>query len=150
MPAAKPKPKAKVKSGVQTKVRTKSKARIQPKPEAQPVAVLTLAEAARYLRVKESDLGEMAERNEVPAQKIAQEWRFLREALEYWLTARPYTNKFLEQLKEQLVQDLRLAMPSGPKPGSKEAVLSTFGVFDDDDDLEEQLAYIKAFREKYA
>ncbi len=50
-------------------------------------SILTLAEAAVYLRVPESDLAELADRNELPAQ-VAGEWRFLRRGLDDWLSSR--------------------------------------------------------------
>jgi Helix-turn-helix domain len=49
--------------------------------------VLTLAEAARFLRVEPAALAEMALRNEVPARRINEAWRFSRTALQDWLRA---------------------------------------------------------------
>jgi len=48
--------------------------------------VLTLAEAARFIRVSEKTLGEMARDKRIPCQKAGREWRFLRQALEDWLS----------------------------------------------------------------
>ena len=47
--------------------------------------ILTLAEAAAFIRVSEKTLGEMARTRRVPSQKVGREWRFLRAALEAWL-----------------------------------------------------------------
>jgi len=47
--------------------------------------VLTLAEAARMIRVSRKTLGEMARQRRVPARKVGREWRFLRSALDEWL-----------------------------------------------------------------
>jgi excisionase family DNA binding protein len=47
--------------------------------------VLTLTEAARFIRVSEKTLGGMARDGRIPAQKVGREWRFLRHALEDWL-----------------------------------------------------------------
>jgi len=47
--------------------------------------VMTLTEAARYIRVSEKTLGEMARHNRIPCQKVGREWRFLKKALEDWL-----------------------------------------------------------------
>lgn len=47
--------------------------------------VLTLAEAARYLRVKPAKLLAMAEARKVPSRLVEGEWRFLQSALENWL-----------------------------------------------------------------
>jgi len=52
-----------------------------------PVAseILTLREAAQFIRVSDKTLGEMARKRLVPSQKVGREWRFLRTALEDWL-----------------------------------------------------------------
>jgi excisionase family DNA binding protein len=59
------------------------------KPNARRVRrngeVLTLAEAARFLRVSETDLVQLAESYDIPGRKIGSEWRFLKLALESWL-----------------------------------------------------------------
>jgi excisionase family DNA binding protein len=51
--------------------------------------VLNLSEAARFIRVSEKTLGEMARNNRVPCQKVGREWRFLRWGLEQWLAGPP-------------------------------------------------------------
>jgi excisionase family DNA binding protein len=48
--------------------------------------ILTLREAARFVRVSEKTLGDMARRKRIPGQKVGREWRFLRQALEKWLS----------------------------------------------------------------
>lgn len=48
--------------------------------------VLTLLEAARFLRVKKAVLEKLADQGRVPARKVGAEWRFLRGALENWLS----------------------------------------------------------------
>ena len=47
--------------------------------------VLTLREAADFVRVSEKTLGDMARAGKVPCQKVGREWRFLRAAVERWL-----------------------------------------------------------------
>jgi excisionase family DNA binding protein len=47
--------------------------------------VLTLAEAAAFLRVSENDLRSMAESGNLPARRIGDEWRIAAEALHEWL-----------------------------------------------------------------
>ena len=47
--------------------------------------VLTLEEAAKFIRVSEKTLGHMARSRKVPCQRVGREWRFLRTALESWL-----------------------------------------------------------------
>ncbi len=54
--------------------------KIKAKPE-----ILTLAEAAKYLRVSEKILRRMATDEIIPARKFGAEWRFLRSALQDWM-----------------------------------------------------------------
>ena len=49
--------------------------------------VLTLAEAAKFLRVSDQVLTDNAMAGAVPARQIGGEWRFLRQALVDWLYA---------------------------------------------------------------
>ncbi len=51
--------------------------------------VLTLKEAARFLRVSTTKVRNLAEAGKLPAQKIDSKWRFLKSALEAWLHGRP-------------------------------------------------------------
>ena len=53
--------------------------------------ILTLREAAALIRVSERTLGEMARRRRIPSQKVGREWRFLRSALETWLSGETAT-----------------------------------------------------------
>ena len=50
-----------------------------------PPEVLTLEEAAEYLRVSESEVVELATSHELPGRKIGEQWRFLKAALQDWL-----------------------------------------------------------------
>lgn len=50
--------------------------------------IMTLSEAAKFIRVSEKTLGELARGKVVPCQKVGREWRFLRQALEEWLSCR--------------------------------------------------------------
>ena len=92
--------------------------------------VLTLTEAAAFLRVNEEALADKAAAGEIPAQQIGGEWRFLQRALVDWLYAAASVN----------------GAPRA-EPGSKEAVLKVIGIFKDDDDLEATLADLRAMRE---
>ena len=47
--------------------------------------VLTLAEAAAYLRVSEADLVELVHSQNLPGRFIGNEWRFLKSAIQQWL-----------------------------------------------------------------
>lgn len=51
----------------------------------QTVEVLTLAEAAAYLRLPESEVVGLAHTQGLPGRYVAGEWRFLRAALQHWL-----------------------------------------------------------------
>ena len=51
--------------------------------------VLTLYEAAAFLRVSEATIRSMAQRGELPGRQIKQEWRFLKSALQDWLRSTP-------------------------------------------------------------
>jgi excisionase family DNA binding protein len=62
--------------------------------------VLTLAEAAEYLRVAEEDLLPMVHQQGLPGRQIGQEWRFLKSALRTWLETSPT----LDNPKEQLLR----------------------------------------------
>jgi excisionase family DNA binding protein len=48
--------------------------------------VMTLPEAAQWLRVSDDVLRDEAERGRVPARKVGDEWRFLEAALKEWLS----------------------------------------------------------------
>ncbi|MBM4089682.1 MAG: helix-turn-helix domain-containing protein [Planctomycetes bacterium] len=66
--------------------RTKTPKKGQTRASVQTGAeVLTLAEAAAFLRVAEEQLGELAAQQEIPGRQIGGEWRFLRLALANWL-----------------------------------------------------------------
>lgn len=79
--------------------------------------VLTMPEAAAYLRVSEADMLRLAQMQDVPARLIGKEWRFLKSALDDWLR-------------------------TPAKPGSREAILSVAGLWKDDPYLEEELKEI--------
>lgn len=50
--------------------------------------VLTLAEAARYLRLPQKTVREQARAGKLPGRQIGNQWRFLKSALEDWLGSR--------------------------------------------------------------
>jgi excisionase family DNA binding protein len=47
--------------------------------------VLTLAEAAAYLRVSEAEIVELTRRQALPGRKVGDQWRFLKAAIQEWL-----------------------------------------------------------------
>ncbi len=75
--------------------------------------VLTLAEAAAYLRLPEPDVLRAVREQELPARQVGAEWRFLRAAIQHWLS-----------------------IGSPPPRSSKEALLAMAGQFKDDPDLD--------------
>ena len=76
--------------------------------------VFTLSEAAAYLRVTEADFLRLVHDQALPGRRFGTEWRFLKSAIQDWLK-------------------------TPPKPGSREAVLSTMGAWKDDPYAEEEL-----------
>jgi excisionase family DNA binding protein len=79
--------------------------------------VLTLNEAAAYLRLSEPELLRLVQEQELPGRYTGSGWRFLKSALQQWLSQ------------------------SYPKP-SKEAQLAGIGSWKDDPYLEEMLKEI--------
>jgi len=123
--------------------------------------VLTLAEAAAFLRVPEDEVQRLAENRQIPAQQIGSAWRLSKSALSDWLRyGREYVQELrrwpwmLDQrtveellflLEKRLLDELQ-AERKAVEPGTKQAVLRHFGVFKDDDDLQEVLAGLHARR----
>jgi excisionase family DNA binding protein len=75
-----------------------------------PGEVLTLAEAAAYLRLPEADVVGLVHSQDLPGRFVGHEWRFLKSAIQEWLSKPP------------------------PKY-SKEAQMSVAGLLKDDSDL---------------
>src|SRR5207247_4411962 len=93
--------------------------RTKPKPDLAPQAVngpvgevLTLAEAAAYLRLPEEEVLRMVREQNLHARQVGSEWRFLKAAIQDWL---------------------RAGTPS--LQGNKEAWMSLAGKYRDDPDL---------------
>jgi excisionase family DNA binding protein len=100
---------------------------VQPQPAATngpPGEVLTLSEAATYLRLAEADVLRLVDQQALPARRLRNEWRFLKAAIQDWLRTgtRPKTNK--------------------------EAWLELAGVWKDDPSLDELRKEIDKFRER--
>ncbi len=110
--------------------------------------VLTLAEAAAYLRVPEEAVSELVASHSIPARSIGGEPRFLKRALEDWLMVdHPMWEDVIHLLAKHIISLFPKPEQAPASPGSKEAVLRQFGLFKQDADLEEQLAGIRARRE---
>jgi excisionase family DNA binding protein len=80
----------------------------------EPGEVLTLAEAAAYLRLTESDVLRWVHEQGLPGRQVGSEWRFLKAAIQDWLST---------------------GSPSALQ-ANKEAWLSLAGAWKDDPDLE--------------
>jgi excisionase family DNA binding protein len=85
-----------------------------------PDAVLTLAEAAAYLRFPETDVLHLVDQQGLPARRLGNEWRFLKAAIQRWLG---------------MCQDR-----------SKEGIWNAAGTLKDDPYLDEMLQVIERMR----
>jgi excisionase family DNA binding protein len=85
--------------------------------------VLTLGEAAAYLRLNESELLRLVQEQDLPGRFTGSGWRFLKSALQQWLSH------------------------SLPRP-SKEAQLAGIGSWKDDPYLDEMLKEIYRKRQR--
>jgi excisionase family DNA binding protein len=47
--------------------------------------VLTIEELAVYLKISKSSLYKLAQKGEVPGQKVGKHWRFRRDIIDQWL-----------------------------------------------------------------
>lgn len=122
--------------------------------------VLTLAEAASYLRVPEGELLRLAECHDVPAQRVGEEWRFLKRALGQWLTYGPrffrgphdypfwrLDHPVIEELVFLIEKRLRHRLDDAkPEPGSRRAVGKHVGSLKGEGDLDEALSKLAAIR----
>lgn len=55
--------------------------------------VLTLPEVAAYLRLSELDVLRLVADQNLPARRLANEWRFLKSAVQHWLSTPPTCGK---------------------------------------------------------
>lgn len=76
--------------------------------------VLTLSEAAAYLRLSEADTVRLVHSQDLPGRYTGSEWRFLKAALQQWLSTGSPTSQ-----------------------SRKEAQLALIGAWKDDPDIEE-------------
>ena len=49
--------------------------------------IMTVNEVAKYLRIPRSTVYKLAQRGNIPCQKVGRHWRFRKEALDRWLEA---------------------------------------------------------------
>ena len=55
--------------------------------------VLTIEELAAYLKISKSSLYKLAQKGEVPGQKVGKHWRFRRDIIDQWLAESPFAGK---------------------------------------------------------
>lgn len=94
--------------------------------------IMTVSEVAEYLQLAEKTIVRMAQRGDIPAAKVASQWRFMRSLVREWLVAQMQTlpagrlddvvnrHDTLLPLHEMIRPDL---MSMNIKPGPKDAVL---------------------------
>lgn len=95
--------------------------------------VMTLAEMADYLKIAKRSLLRMAQRGDIPATKIASQWRFMRSVIDDWMISRMKSLPRGEL--EKLIQSEKIPLPLyrllppeliglDIRPGTKEQVLN--------------------------
>jgi excisionase family DNA binding protein len=57
--------------------------------------VLTLSEAAEYVRVSEADVLRMVTKEQLPGRLFGETWRFFKPAPQQWLGSSPFTGDLL-------------------------------------------------------
>src|ERR1035438_2525021 len=63
--------------------------------------IMTLKEVADYLRLSEKTVTRMAQEGQIPAQKLAHQWRFQRSSVASWLVNRATTPADEQQLSPE-------------------------------------------------
>ena len=104
--------------------------------------VLTLSEAADYLRTSEDALQRLATSERIPARKIGEEWRFFLPALQDWLRRSSTLEQLLAELERRLLARIASEEQALHKSTSKERMLAMAGVWKDDPFVEEMLQKI--------
>jgi hypothetical protein len=100
---------------------------------AAPAEVLTLAEAAAFLRLTESVVQRLALKGGLPGREAEGEWRFLKSALRIWLSG----TDFAEPIQPVAHAD------------NKERLLAVAGCLADDDTLEAMVEEIYRARKRH-
>lgn len=128
--------------------------------------VFTLSTLANYLNVSREDVLKMARAGRIPGQKINGKWRFRKKAIDQWLDhqfqqdlralhpnwmSSPSVSVQGSGISTLGISTLDSGIDRVPdrlnQPGSKQAVLKYFGIFEQDNDLEEHLANLHAYRQ---
>ncbi len=56
----------------------------------QPDEIMSIEQLADYLKVSRSTLYKLAQDGRLPGQKVGKRWRFLRTAIDDWLSQQPH------------------------------------------------------------
>lgn len=117
------------------KAKSKS-ARVAAAPATSAPEVLTLAEAAAFLRLSEPVVQRLALKGRIPSRAAEGEWRFLRSALRLWLAGTDY--------REPLSPP-----PAAPHLSDRERLLAVAGSLADDDTLDAMVEEIYRERKRH-
>lgn len=71
--------------------------------------IMTLGEMAEYLRVAKRSLLRMAQQGDIPATKVASQWRFMRTVVDDWLITKMKT--LSDRELEKLIESEKLPVP---------------------------------------
>ena len=71
--------------------------------------IMTLGEMADYLKVAKKTLLKMAQHGDIPATKVASQWRFMRSVVDDWLITRMKT--LPDRELENLIDSEKLPVP---------------------------------------
>lgn len=62
----------------------------------QPETVMGIEEVGKYLNIPKSTVYKLAQEGKIPGQKVGKQWRFLRSAVDEWLSEGQRGNKVQE------------------------------------------------------
>ena len=80
------------------------------------MSILTLPEAAIFLKIKQSTLEKMAREHRIPAKKVGRQWRFLQAKLEAWLSD-DYDNHALQAIGTEKQEAIKCQLKKEEKKG---------------------------------
>ena len=101
--------------------------------------ILTLSEAAKYLRVSQDTLEYMASEESIPARKFGKEWRFSKSALEAWMR---WANPIDGLVLPRWLWPKNWPQQPAEVGTTKEELLKLAGVWKDDPTVEEMVKEI--------
>lgn len=113
--------------------KSKAKSAANGTPASAEPEVMTLAEAAAFLRLTEPVVQRLALNGRIPSRVAEGEWRFLRSALRIWLAG----------------TDFHEPQPAGAHLSSKERLFAVIGCLADDDTLEAMVEEIYRERKRH-